>query len=107
MYLFCLEIFRNVPIFRRNEWSSYYPDIFTDLLNLAFYGVLKPPRSGNYLIPDAPTKPLIFISKLNEFYKSSKDWKETIIANIKSKLNIAIITEISDSSDFTDAIDHE
>ena len=57
-------------------------------------------RTGN-------AKPLISISKLKELYKSSKERKQTIIANIRSKLNIAIVTEISDSSDFTDAIDHD
>ena len=33
--------------------------------------------------------------------------KEIIIANIKSKLNITTVTEISNSSDFIDIIDHD
>ena len=31
---------------------------------------------GNRSIPDAPTKPLTFISKLKELYKSSKERKK-------------------------------
>ena len=68
---------------RRTIIYLYTPTFLQIYIILAFFGILKPPRSGNCSIPDTPTKPLISISKLKEIYKSEIQNNETVVAGLE------------------------
>ena len=66
---------------------------------------MKPPRTGNCSLLEAPIQPLISMSKLKEIYKTDK--KQSFLEDIKEKLNFVIAQNDNDFTDFTNAVDHD